>query len=347
MHRRLTRIVLAAALGLTASIGFASSAGGYQQNMIRQIHPSNPFPDFGGEWVELQMYADGQNAVQGKVIRTFDPSGFQFSLYVIGTGPGPHPGAPNGENQRTILISSLFTPAPGVNADFVAPPGDLQMTGEDGAVCFTENNPPAYTPIDCVAYGNFTGSIPDIGTPAVRTPFESTLERGIARGCPTALDPLDDSNNSSADFALSTRPPRNNSTPPTETLCPPGSPGSISAPIPPGGVTVCAGKPITLSGTNGADKLSGTPGADVIAGQLGNDVIKGLAGKDVLCGGLGKDTLRGGKGNDKLLGEGGKDTLEGGPGKDKLKGGPGADTLKGGPGKDGLKGGPGKDVQIQ
>jgi Ca2+-binding RTX toxin-like protein len=199
------------------------------------------------------------------------------------------------------------------------------MTGQDGAVCYTENDPPTYTPIDCVAYGNFTGTLP-VGTPAVATPFESTLERGINRGCPTALDPLDDSNDSAADFALSTNPPRNNATPPTETVCPPGSPGSTSSnPVPPGGVTLCAGKPITLSGTNAADKLAGTPGADVIAGQLGNDVIKGLAGKDVICGGSGKDTLKGGKGNDKLYGQKGKDTLEGGPGKDKLKGGAGRD----------------------
>jgi hypothetical protein len=339
------RLVLIAALATVAALALSATASAYQLNFIRQIHPSNN--PLGGEWVELQMYADGQNVVQEKVIRTFDPSGFPFSLYVIGTGPGPHPGAPNGQNQRTILISSLFTPSPGVDADFVAPPGDLDMTGEDGAVCYTENDPPTYTPIDCVSYGNFTGNVP-AGTPAVRTPFESTLERGITRGCPTALDPVDDSNNSSADFALSTRPPRNNSTPPTETVCPPGSPGSTSSnPVPPGGATVCAGKPITLSGTNGADKLAGTPGADVIAGQGGNDVIKGLAGKDVICGGLGKDTLKGGKGNDKLLGQKGKDTLRGGGGKDKLKGGPGNDILKGGPGKDKLKGGPGKDVQIQ
>jgi RTX calcium-binding nonapeptide repeat (4 copies) len=343
MARRLGLVV---SLTMIAALALTTAASAYQQNFIRQIHPSLGM--FGGEWVELQMYADGENDVAGKVIRTFDPSGFQFSLYVIGSGAGPHPGAPNGQNQRTILISSLFMPASGVNADFVAPVNDLQMTGEDGAVCYTENDPPAYTPIDCVAYGNFTGSIPSAGTPAVRTPFESTLERSITRGCPTALDPLDDSNDSAADFALSTNPPRNNATPPTETLCPPGSPGSTSStPIPPGGVATCGGKPITMSGTNGADKLAGTPGADVIAGQLGNDVIKGLAGKDTLCGGMGRDRLLGAKGNDLLLGEAGKDTLEGGAGKDKLKGGPAADTLEGGAGNDKLKGGPGKDVQIQ
>lgn len=339
MNRCLTRTAIVAALtaiGLLAST--ATAGANYHLMQIRQIHPSNN--PLGGEWVELQMYADGQNLVAGKVIRTFDPGGAERAQYVI---PG---NAPNGQNQRTILISSLFTPA-GVAADFVAPVANLEMTGEDGAVCFTENDAPTYTPIDCVSYGNFTGSLP-AGTPAVRTPFESTLERGITRGCATALDPVDDSNGSAADFALSTNPPRNNATPPTETLCPPGSPGSTGlTPIPPGGATVCAGKPVTMSGTNGADKLSGTKGADVIAGQRGNDVIKGLGGKDIICGGAGRDTLAGGKGKDKLFGEGGKDKLNGGPGNDKLKGGAGSDLLKGGPGKDKLKGGPGKDVQIQ
>jgi hypothetical protein len=345
MARRLGLVV---SLTMIAALALTTAASAYQQNFIRQIHPDNSHffmgMDLGGEWVELQMYADGENDVAGKVIRTFNSSDQVVSTYVIGAGPGPHPGAPNGQNQRTILISSLFSPM-GVNADFVAPVNDLQMTGQDGAVCYMEAN---FTPIDCVAYGNYMGSLPGVGTPAVATPFESTLERSITRGCPTALDPLDDSNDSAADFALSTNPPRNNATPPTETLCPPGSPGSTSStPIPPGGVATCGGKPITMSGTNGADKLAGTPGADVIAGQLGNDVIKGLAGKDTLCGGLGRDRLLGTKGNDLLLGEAGKDTLEGGAGKDKLKGGPAADTLEGGAGKDKLKGGPGKDLQIQ
>jgi Ca2+-binding RTX toxin-like protein len=87
----------------------------------------------------------------------------------------------------------------------------------------------------------------------------------------------------------------------------------------------CKGKPATVSGTSGADKLSGTPGADVIAASGGNDKVSGLAGNDTICGGSGRDTLNGGKGNDTLYGEAGRDTLKGGPGKDKLKGGAGKD----------------------
>src|SRR5512139_251113 len=97
--------------------------------------------------------------------------------------------------------------------------------------------------------------------------------------------------------------------------------GSIVTTVTP----TCSGKPATIVGTDGADKLSGTPAADVIVALGGNDKVSGLAGNDTICGSAGKDTLNGGKGNDTLLGEAGKDTLKGGAGKDKLKGGPGKD----------------------
>lgn len=207
------RIALVAALAsLALACGAPVASASFHLIKIRQIHPSNGM--FGGEWVELQMYEPGQNFVAGKVIRTFQPGGTENSLYVI---PG---NAPTGDNQRTILISSLFTPA-GVAADFVAPVNELQMTGQDGAVCYTNNDPPTYTPIDCVSYGNFTGTLP-AGTPAVATPFESTLDRKITPNCPTALDSADDTDNSAADFALSTQAPRNNATAPTEKTCAPG-----------------------------------------------------------------------------------------------------------------------------
>ena len=328
-RRRIVSLTAALALALSAALTSSASAT-YDQIQIRQIHPS--LGVFGGEWVELQMYTSGQNLVTGKVIRTFDPGGNQQSLYVIGAGPGPHPGAPNGQNQRTILISSLFNPVSGVPADFVAPVADLQMTGMDGAVCYTENNPPTYTPIDCVSYGNFTGTLP-AGTPAVQTPFESTLERSIAKGCTSALDPADDTNNSAADFALSTRSPRNNATAPTEVPCAPEG--------------VCRGTSATISGTPGNDTLTGTPQADVIAGGAGNDKLSGRGGNDIVCGGSGKDKETGGAGKDTLSGQAGKDRLLGGKGKDRLLGGKGRDVLKGGKGNDKLVGGPGDDKQVQ
>ncbi len=103
----------------------------------------------------------------------------------------------------------------------------------------------------------------------------------------------------------------------------------------------CGGRPATIVGTPGRDRLRGTPGADVIAGLGGNDVILGLAGNDRICGGPGRDRLLGGGGRDVLLGDAGNDVLIGGAGNDRLLGGAGNDLAIGGGGRDFLDGGPG------
>jgi Ca2+-binding RTX toxin-like protein len=103
-----------------------------------------------------------------------------------------------------------------------------------------------------------------------------------------------------------------------------------AAPPPPPNATppsgTCRGKPATMTGTDGADRLVGTYGADVILGLGGSDRISGLAGNDTICSGNGKDTLNGGKGRDILLGEKGKDRLKGGGGRDVCRGGKGNDS---------------------
>ena len=310
MHRRLTRIALASALALTASIGSAASAkASYHLNLIREVHEgvaSN------GDYVELQATAAGQNLVAGKHIVSYDGGGGQLTDFTIPGNVG------NGADQATILIANTPTVG-GVTADFNAGV-NLNVDNTGGTVCFTDSS--TAVKIDCVA---FQGAMPITVTPGANfgTPFQlpganldgQSLIRTTARGCATALDSADDTN-SAADFTLGTGSPRNNAAAPTETACPPGQ----TTPV------VCAGKPSTITGTNGNDTLKGTPGADVISGLGGKDKIKGLGGNDVICGGPGKDTLIGGKGNDKLLGQGGKDTLKGGSGKDKLKGGPGKDV---------------------
>lgn len=74
-----------------------------------------------------------------------------------------------------------------------------------------------------------------------------------------------------------------------------------------GTTRTCRGRPATIVGTGGKDRIRGTGKADVIVALGGNDVVKGRGGRDVICGGGGKD---------KLLGGAGRDVLVGGPGKD-------------------------------
>jgi uncharacterized delta-60 repeat protein len=90
----------------------------------------------------------------------------------------------------------------------------------------------------------------------------------------------------------------------------------------------CQGRPATIVGTEGNDRLKGTRKADVVVALGGADVVKGLDGDDVVCGGAGNDRLQGGAGRDRLYGEAGKDRLVGGSGKDRLVGGPDRDTTK-------------------
>jgi hypothetical protein len=210
MGRRVptARITLVTSLALAGlAVGAAPAQAVFHFMSIREVHPSTN----GGDFVELQMYAGGQNFVGGHRIVTYNASGT----------PNPTPftfptDASNGENQRTILVAATepgFTPTP----DFVAATGELNLM-EEGAVCFDD--------IDCVAWGSFSGSLPSAaGPPAPPIPAGSSLERSIAPNCPTLLEAGDDTDNSATDFALAAPSPRNNATAPTETPCAGGAGG--------------------------------------------------------------------------------------------------------------------------
>ncbi len=123
---------------------------------------------------------------------------------------------------------------------------------------------------------------------------------------------------------------------------PNGRSGAVAA-----AVRECFGKPPTLVGTPGPDRLVVTGGrGDVVYGRGGDDVIVGLGTLDNACGGRGDDILRsprgfpsrmdGQLGNDRLV-AGDAILLAGGPGDDELvvtrfaaflRGGPGADVMR-------------------
>jgi uncharacterized delta-60 repeat protein len=131
------------------------------------------------------------------------------------------------------------------------------------------------------------------------------------------------------------------------------------------GPSSCAGKPATIIGTQGADRLEGTferdvivalggedsilagDGADIVCAGRGDDSVAVGGGNDRVAGGSGEDSLRGGRGGDLLRGQRGNDRLLGGRGRDRLLGGPGPDKLLGGSGRDRLHGGAGRDRQRQ
>jgi hypothetical protein len=192
--------------------------------LIRQVHPDNP----GGDYVELQFTAAGET-IAGKHLTTYFSMGATDTDYLIPSDPG------DATNQRTFLIgngSTVGGTTPDLNAGLSS---SLELPGQDGAVCLT-GPAPGLAKLDCAAYGNYVNStnLP-VGTPAVATQYGETIERTIARGCATALDKADDTDNSAADFAMTADAPRNNSVTPTEKVCPAkgGATGGISKAGPP------------------------------------------------------------------------------------------------------------------
>jgi subtilisin-like proprotein convertase family protein len=101
----------------------------------------------------------------------------------------------------------------------------------------------------------------------------------------------------------------------------------------------CAGRPATIVGTAGSDRIAGTSGNDVIVTGGGVDLVNALAGDDTICSGATRDTVRGGSGDDTIIGQAGDDILVGGDGSDVLRGGTGFDNLLGLGGDDYLDGG--------
>ncbi|HEY6551193.1 MAG TPA: hypothetical protein VIY71_08355 [Solirubrobacterales bacterium] len=204
-----TTIALVAAALLTPS-----ALATFHEISIREVYPgSAAHPE--SQYVELQMWTAGQNLVGGHSLKTYSATGA-----TSGTTTFPS-NVSGGANQSTILLATLAAESEfGVVPDAVMTPGQLNPSG--GAACWAET-------IDCVSWGNFSGSLPSpAGTPTGGIPDGMALRRTIAPGCATLLDPSDDRDNSAVDFLAVFPSPRPNSVAPSERACAPGqqvSPG--------------------------------------------------------------------------------------------------------------------------
>jgi hypothetical protein len=189
--------------------GFAAQAAQatFHEMSVREVYPGTAIsPE--SEYVELQMWAPGQNFVGGHTITVYNSAGTQVaSAKFVGE-------VKNGANQATIVAA---TPAAesefGITADVALEPVGM-MKPEGGAVCWET--------LDCVSWGNFAGSAKSpTGSPATPggIPDGMALRRTIAPGCASLLEESDDSNNSSADFEAVFPAPRPNSVAPSERAC--------------------------------------------------------------------------------------------------------------------------------
>ena len=221
MNGRSIRIGLASALALTAlSVGAAGAQASYHEMRISEIHASDGVGD--PDYIELQMYAPGQNLVTGRYIRTYDNSGLPFDTYTFPTN------LPPAKNQSTILIADGPT-VDGKPVDFDASTaGGLNVLTGAGAVCYLQSLA-AGDGLDCVVYGlNFgaggiQGNPSPFGSHALNTAdglmAGQTLQRSIKRGCKSLFELSDDTNDGS-DFALGAPSPRNSSAAPSGKACP-------------------------------------------------------------------------------------------------------------------------------
>jgi hypothetical protein len=213
--RRRARLALPLLACLAAAAFAAPAQATFHEMSIREVYPGGPN---NASYVELQMWAGAQNFVATHHLVAYNSDGsvndnFAFAANVA-----------NGEDQSTILVadseySIVFDERP-LSDETDA---NLNLSPTGGAVCWVEGSPP-----DCVAWGDFKGPLPahipalKVGNPA--SPGEVTagkaLQRSIAKGCATMLEPsFDDSDDSATDFSEVEPNPRDNAMAPAETPC--------------------------------------------------------------------------------------------------------------------------------
>lgn len=195
---------LAAALIAVSGLFVAEAGAAADQIKIREVLPGISEYGNGPEYVELQTMADNQSSTGGQIVTFYGPTADVKGTFAIPSDVA------QGGSQRSILLATQAVN--GAEPDFTLPGRLLEADG--GAVCFSN--------FDCVHWGSYPAA-----NAAPLIPLGKSLHRTIGRGCTTALDPADDSDNSNADFATANPSPRNNSTAPTEQLCSNPDPNAV------------------------------------------------------------------------------------------------------------------------
>ena len=188
-----------AALAVALCATQAANASFHIMKVVEVFGGTQAAPN--AQYVVIQMYSGGQNQVGGHGISVFGPTGTLIQTFSF-------PGAVAvGTNQSKILIA---TPAAvtffGLAADLSMPNGSIPIAG--GKVCFDAS------PVDCLAWGNYSGDMTGIGTPfnvgtGLVLTKAATRRLDIAGGA-TTLEAADDTDNCANDFLARAPTPRNN-----------------------------------------------------------------------------------------------------------------------------------------
>jgi hypothetical protein len=209
------------ALGATASLARADDS----QIRISEVYLDGTAAH--SDFIELQLLADGQaipgtGMAGGAAIRLCT---FNHATCVFFDFPADSSLAAS-NNQRTVLFGWSDNP----NTDFSTGVGLNVFQTSGGDACYFSSAAPNPNILrDCVSWGNSTGLAPSVGSPAPAMDGVQSLTRTEARGCSSLMEAVDDSDNSAADFSLTSPTPRNNFQTPTETPC---LPATVPVPTP-------------------------------------------------------------------------------------------------------------------
>lgn len=232
MRPRRVRIAALLAAVVAGVVAAPPAHAAFHLMKVVEVFPGTAAqPD--AQFVELQMFANGQNFVNGHAIRVYNASGVQTNVISFTSDVA------SGANQSSILVATtqaatLF----GIAADLTMPPV-LPLGG--GKVCFDG--------FDCVAWGSYSGPTAGVGSsfhPDGGLVPGSAAQRRIDRGNPSLLDASDDTDDSASDLRFGAPKPRNNA-------------GATFA----GGCTLTTGLPATMisEGSSLELTLSACPGA--------------------------------------------------------------------------------------
>jgi hypothetical protein len=214
------KLAAALAVGLASlCFGIPIASASFHLIKVREVFPGSlAHPNSG--YVELQMYAAGQNLVQNGELRLYNAGGGIYEDFK------PTSQVASGASQSTVLIADTEYSAQlpsGPAPDFTDPGLNLSPAG--GAVCWPQTEPPFD---DCASWGGFTGQAQLASrdtAPAPAIPDGMAVRRSIAGGaCATMLEASDDTDDSAVDFFLTTPAPRDNASPVLEATCRIGTP---------------------------------------------------------------------------------------------------------------------------
>ncbi len=213
MRRALSLFAAAVVMLVSAK----ASASFHLMKVVEVFAGSTAHPT--ASYVQLQMYAPGQNFISGHFVHVYAANGVEIPADLVTFDKS----VTNANDQSFILIGTAdVATAFGVTPDFTLP-ANLIQTG--GAVC--------YDALDCFSWGNFTGMTSDGSvSPFAALTADKAARRIITGGASaTLLEAADDGNNNAMDFAPVDPAPKNNSF--GATVIPDAGPG-VDASVPDG-----------------------------------------------------------------------------------------------------------------